>query len=107
MDVITAADVGIVDKNLGQRATTISPIGHFVAGGIIAIDRVFGIFYALVIEQSFGSNAKGAGSPGINFDIGHDTDSKIYAINSDSILRLFIIAKQYLPEVGQTKDVIP
>jgi hypothetical protein len=86
MDIITATNMAIVNKNLGHRTTTIRSLGHGCTGCVITVNAVFGKFYALTFEQVLSANTKGTGRPGINFNFGrHEFDSWLKVIKDRTV----------------------
>ena len=73
IEIITAADPDIINKDLRDGGFATSPFGHGLAGGAIKSHVNFGIVDIFGIEQSFGSAAKPAKGAGVNFNFsGHD-----------------------------------
>jgi hypothetical protein len=73
VNIIAAAYVLVVNKNLGNATASVSPIGHFTSSHFIAVNFVFRVIYAFPPQQSFCPDAVGAGLPSIDFHIGFDS----------------------------------
>jgi hypothetical protein len=70
IEVVAAADMLLVDEDLGDGAATVGAIGHLGSGVVVAVYFVFSEGNAFPFEQHFGANAVGAGLPGVDFDVG-------------------------------------
>ncbi len=70
IEVITATNVLIVDEDLRERSPTLGAHRHLTPSHFIAINTILGKLHAFLRQQGFGSNAKRAGAPGVNFNVG-------------------------------------
>ena len=61
-----------VDKNLGHASSPIRSVRHSASGCFVTINFVFSILNAFPPEQQFCPDAKRAGLPGIDLNLGFD-----------------------------------
>ena len=69
MQIVTTANMKIVDEDLRDTATAISASGHIAPSLLIAIQHVLDVTDTLTIEQSLSPDTEGAGAPSVNLDV--------------------------------------
>lgn len=72
IQIIAAADVLAVDKNLRYCSPTGGTFSHSYPGGSVSVDFIFDKGHAFPAQQRLCPDAVGAGLPGIDFDVGFD-----------------------------------
>jgi hypothetical protein len=76
IEFIASANRLVVNEDLGHGSAAICPIGHSHTGGSVSVNFVLNELSAFPAQQQLGSNAVGAGLPGVNFDLGVDSFSR-------------------------------
>ena len=73
MKFIAAANMLVIDENLRNAAFAVASSRHRIPSRLIPIHLDFGVGHTLAVQQTLRANAKRAGAPGVNLNLGHRT----------------------------------